>query len=73
MRVEELMVMSEQMPFDTWMRGEFASELASGEYLLADLYPSVEVAMARVHWHDKIRAGNHVVPGVGLIREQADA
>ncbi|WP_417282881.1 hypothetical protein [Comamonas sp.] len=76
MRVEELLVMSEHLPFDTWIQGDFEKELAAGEYLLNDLYASNEVAKARMHWHNKIRAGKHVVPHmgiVGLITEQGAA
>lgn len=70
MRVEELLVMSEYLPTETWMRGEFEKELEAGEYLLAELYQQDTVEMARAHWREKIKAGNHVVPGVGLIPEQ---
>lgn len=70
MRVEELLVMSDYLPTETWMRGEFEKELETGEYLLAELYPQDAVEKARAHWHEKIQAGNHVVPGVGLIPGQ---
>jgi hypothetical protein len=70
MRVEELVVMSDCLPLETWMRGEFEKELETGEYLLADLYPKDAVDKARGHWREQILAGKHVVPGVGLIGEQ---
>lgn len=73
MRVEELMVMSYHLPLDTWMRGDFEKELEAGEYLLANLYPQDAVDQARARWREKIRSGKHVVPGVGLIREQEAA
>jgi hypothetical protein len=68
MRVEELLVMSEQLPVETWLRGGFESELESGEYLLAELYPTTLVNDARAHWRRMIATAQHVVPGVGLIR-----
>lgn len=70
MRVEELLAMSDYLPLDAWMRGEFEKELEAGEYLLAELYPQVEVDKARAHWKVKIQSGKHVVPGVGIIRTQ---
>ena len=73
MRVEELVVMSNHLPLDTWMRGEFEKELVSGDYLLADLYPQEAVNKARAHWREKIRSGKHVVPGVGILHEQETA
>lgn len=73
MRVEELLVMSDYLPTETWMRSEFEKELEAGEYLLAELYPQDAVEKARAHWREKIRAGNHVVPGVGFVPEQEAA
>ncbi len=70
MRVEELLVMSDYLPLKTWMGGEFEKELEAGEFLLTDLYPQDAVNKARVHWREKISSGKHVVPGVGLIRDQ---
>lgn len=70
MRVEELVVMSDYLPVETWIRGGFENELEAGGYLLAELYPQVDVEKARSYWREKIRGGNHVVPGVGLIPEQ---
>lgn len=69
MRVEELIVMSDHLPLDTWLQGEFENELEGGEFLLVDLYPQDAVAKARAHWREKIRSGKHVVPGVGLVHE----
>jgi hypothetical protein len=73
MRVEELMVMSENLPFDVWANGDFEKELEAGEYLLADLYDQDAANQARAHWREKIRSGKHVVHGVGLIHEQEAA
>lgn len=73
MRVEELLVMSDYLPAETWMRGKFEQEFEAGEYLLTDLYPQDAVDKARTHWREKIQAGNHVVPGVGFISEQEAA
>lgn len=73
MRVEELLVMSNYLPVETWMQGKFEKELETGEYLLAELYPQEASEKARAHWRKKIRAGNHVVPGVGFISEQESA
>jgi hypothetical protein len=73
MRVEELFVMSDYLPLETWLRGEFEKELEAGEFLLADLYPEDAVSRARAHWREKILSGKHVVPGVGLIRDQEAA
>lgn len=73
MRVEELRVMSDYLPLDTWLRGEFESELEAGEYLLADLYPQHEVDKARVHWRGMVQSGKHVVPGVGIINNMEAA
>ena len=69
MRIEELLVISDQLPVDTWVKEHFEEELDAGEFMLADLYPTDEVAQARAHWREKIRSGKHVVPGVGLIHE----
>ncbi len=71
MRVEELLVMSDFLPFETWIRGDFEKELEAGEYLLAELYPAEAVEKARTHWREKIASGHYVVPGVGLIRKEA--
>jgi len=70
MRVEELMFMSDFLPFDTWRLGGFENELQAGEFLLADLYPTAAVDQARARWRDKMRAGQHVVPGVGILHSQ---
>lgn len=69
MRVEELIAMSDHLPLETWLQGEFQKELKSGEFLLVELYPEDAVAKACAHWREKIRTGMHVVPGVGIIRE----
>lgn len=73
MRTEELLVISDHMPIDKWVKEKFEEELVAGEFMLADLYPADEVAQARSNWREKILAGKHVVPGVGFIREQEEA
>lgn len=73
MRTEELLVISDHMPIDKWVKEKFEEELNAGEFVLADLYPADEVAQARSHWREKILAGKHVVPGVGFIRAQEAA
>lgn len=73
MRVEELMIISERMSIDTWLKGGFNKELEVGEYVLAELYAREEVEKARTHWREKILSGKHVVPGVGFIRQQEAA
>lgn len=65
MRVEELVVMSEHLPRETWLRGEFPSELGAGENLLVELYPPEAVASAREKWRGKIACGEHLVPDMG--------
>lgn len=73
MRIEELLVISDHLPLDKWVKEKFENELDAGEFVLTDLYPADEVARARAHWREKILAGKHVVPGVGFIREQETA
>jgi hypothetical protein len=73
MRIEELLVISDHLPLDKWVKERFEEELDAGEFVLAELYPADEVALARAHWREKILAGKHVVPGVGFIREQETA
>lgn len=73
MRVEELMVISDHISIDAWVKGGFDKELEAGEYLLAELYAPEEVEKARTYWREKIFAGKHVVPGVGLIHRQEAA
>lgn len=67
MRVEELQVMSDHLPRETWLRGEFQLELDEGEALLADLYPPTAVTEARDNWRRRIVAGEHPIPGLGLM------
>ena len=69
MRVEELMAISDHMPIDAWVKDSFDKELAAGEYLLFKLYKPQEVEYARVQWREKILAGKHVVPGVGIVHQ----
>ncbi len=73
MRVEELLVISDYLPLDKWVKEKFEQELDAGEIVLAELYPAEEVAEARAHWREKILAGKHAVPGVGFIREAEEA
>lgn len=70
MRVEELMVISDHMSLDAWIKGGFDKELEAGEYVLAELYAQEDVEKARSHWQENVLAGKHVVPGVGIIRQQ---
>lgn len=69
MRVEELRAMSDHLPVETWVQGEYETELEAGEYLLHNLFEQIEVNAARSRWRAKIEAGLHVVPGVGFIRK----
>lgn len=71
MRVEELMVLSDYMSIDAWGKGGFDRELDAGEYVLDELFKPEDVEPARAHWRERILAGQHVVPGVGLIRQEA--
>lgn len=66
MRVEELVTLSDHLPRETWLHGEFTQELENGEYLLAELYPPGMVAAARKTWRDKIARGEHLPPGLGF-------
>lgn len=70
MRVEELMVISDNVSIDAWGKGGYDKELEAGEYLLAELYMPEVVEQARKHWREKIFVGKHVVPGVGLVRQE---
>ena len=69
MRVEELMVISDHMSIDAWGKDGFDKELAAGEYLLAELFAPEEVNQIRMHWREKISAGKHVIPGVGIVHQ----
>lgn len=73
MRVEELMVISDHMSIDVWIKGGLENELEAGEHLLAEFYAKEDVENARTHWREKILFGKHVVPGVGFIRQQEAA
>jgi hypothetical protein len=68
MRVEELMVICDHISLDAWIKGGFDKELEAGEYLLSDLFAPGDVDIARARWHNKILAGQHVVPSVGIVR-----
>jgi hypothetical protein len=67
MRVEELMVLSDYLPRESWLRGDFQQELEMGEELLELLFPSTAVADARASWSKRILAGEHLIPGLGRI------
>jgi hypothetical protein len=69
MRVEELLMMLERLPRETFLRGGFDTELESGEYLLDTLYPAETVRLARKKWLKRIASGEHVVPGLGHINQ----
>lgn len=67
MRVEELLMMLERLPRETFLRGGFDMELESGEYLLDTLYLAEAVRLARDNWRHRIASGEHIVPGLGHI------
>ncbi len=67
MRIEELLMMLERLPRETFLRGGFDTELESGEYLLDTLYPAKAVRLARDKWRQRIASGEHIVPGLGYI------
>lgn len=67
MRVEELLVMSDHLPRETWLRGKFQDELDEGEAILETLYVAESVAEAREKWRMRISTGRHLVPGLGPI------
>lgn len=73
MRIEELLVISDNLPLEKWIKEKFEDELNAGEFVLADLYPVDKVAQARAHWREKILTGKHVIPGVGFIRKEEAA
>lgn len=73
MRVEELMVISDQMAIDAWIKGGFDKELEAGEYLLGELFGPEDVEKARMHWQEEILSGKHVVPGMGFFSQQEPA
>lgn len=67
MRFEELLLLLERLPRETFLRSGFDTELESGEYLLNTLYPAEAVCLARDKWRQRIASGMHVVPGLGYI------
>lgn len=73
MRVEELVVMSDHLPRETWLRSEFPREIEAGEYLLTKLYLPELVTAAREKWRGKISRGEHLIPGLGPINEREAA
>lgn len=70
MRIEELVEMSNHLPRETWLRGDFPAELEVGEYLLTKLYEPEIVRVAREKWRSKIAHGEHPIPGMGSINER---
>jgi hypothetical protein len=72
MRVEELQVMSDRLPRETWLRGGFQEELDEGEAVLDTLYPPEAVAGARDKWRQRITDGAHLVPGLGRVAHPAE-
>lgn len=70
MRVEELVAMSDHLPRETWLRGEFLEELEAGEFLLTELYLSEIVTAAREKWRGKIACGDHLIPGLTQLIQQ---
>lgn len=73
MRIEELVVMSDHLPRETWLRGEFPEELEAGEYILKELYLPEIVTAVREKWRCKIASGEHLIPGMGPITEREAA
>lgn len=73
MRVEELMVMSDHLPREPWLKAGFQEELDMGEELLESLFQSAAVAEARTAWRARIIAGEHLIPGLGRIDLLEDA
>ncbi len=69
MRVEELLMMLERLPRETFLLGGFDMELDSGEYLLDTLYPAEAVSLAREKWRKRIASGEHIAPGLGHINQ----
>jgi hypothetical protein len=67
MRCEELLLMLEHLPRETFVRSGFDTELESGEYLLDTLYSAEAVRLARDKWRQRIASGEHLVPGLGHI------
>ena len=65
MRVEELMVLSDHLPRESWLRGRFQEELEVGEELLERLFPGNAVSDIRASWRSRILAGEHLIPGLG--------
>jgi hypothetical protein len=73
MRVEELVAMSDHLPRETWLRGEYDAELEVGEYLLETLYPRDDVTTALEKWRERIASGEHLIPGLGRIAQLEEA
>lgn len=66
MRVEELILMSDHLPRESWLRGEFQEELEVGESLL-EMFSGEATAEARATWRARILSGDHLIPGFGRI------
>lgn len=73
MRVEELLVMADLLPRETWLRGRFDEELESGEALLQEMFSVEAVADAREYWRRRIATGEHLIPGLGVSKAIKEA
>lgn len=73
MRVEELVVMLDHLPRETFLRGGFDEELEAGEALLQELFAPGAVAESRDRWRQRIADGEHLIPGLGRIRMTEEA
>jgi hypothetical protein len=73
MRAEELLVMLEHLPRETWLNGGFDEELHLSELLLQEMFSSDAVADARDRWRKRIELGEHVIPGLGCTATTPEA
>jgi hypothetical protein len=73
MRLEELLVLSDYLPRETWLRGKYDEELANGEALLDELFSPEPVAQARARWRARIKSGEHLIPGLGRLTRLEEA
>lgn len=71
MRCEELLVMMDYLPRESFLRGRFDQELESAEVLLQELFQAEAVADARAVWRQRIAAGEHLIPELGRISIEA--
>jgi hypothetical protein len=72
MRAEELMVISDLIPREAWLRMRFGEELDGIEALLETVFPITEVAAARANWRTRIETGSHRIPGRPLALDQIE-